>query len=116
MGYTNKMAHLLYPGHEDQEVALMAQTAMSVIKQLWKPVDVLEVRNLEAQKSLFGLRQVQVGAFTDAHQRMDKYWFWAGLKKYVTYICAYTTSYSSTLHSLPSSIQVKTPLFIQKFP
>ena len=106
VGFNNKMAHLLYPGCDAQEVALMAQAAMSVIKQLWKPVDVLEVRNLEAEKSLFGLRQVQVGAFTDAHQRMDKYWFMAGLKKYVTYIWAYTTSYSSTLHALPSSIQV----------
>ena len=106
VGFNNKMAHLLYPGYDAQEVALMAQAAMSVIKQLWKPVDVLEVRNLEAEKSLFGLRQVQVGAFTDAHQRMDKYWFMAGLKKYVTYIWAYTTSYSSTLHTLPSSIQV----------
>ena len=74
VGYNNRMANILYPGHES-EVALMAETAMSVIKQLWKPVDAIEVRNLEAEKSLFGLRQVQVGAFTDAHERRDRYWY-----------------------------------------
>lgn len=55
-------------------------------------------------KPLYGLRRFQVGAFVDAHERKDKYWYWAGLKKYVTYFWSYTASASQIMWTLTSRI------------
>jgi acylglycerol kinase len=109
VGKNNKMARNLFPGMVDDlgEAGLMAEAAMSVVRQLFRPVSVIEVKNLSETlegKSLYGLRQVQVGAFNDAHERMDKYWYWPGLKKYMTYVFSYTTSASKVMWNLPSQI------------
>ena len=52
--------------------------------------------------------QVRIGAFDDAHDRMGKYWYWFGLKKYMTYIWAYTTSASKITWNVSSKLQCGT--------
>ena len=103
------MAHNLFPDNSKDEVVLMAESAMSVIKKFLRPVDVVKIKSdVESvkDKPLYFLREFKVGAFTDAHERRDKYWYWPGLKKYMTYIFSYTTSASKIMWSLPSQINL----------
>ena len=103
VGFKNQMARNLFPDAK-KDVELMAQSAMSVIKQLLRPVDVIKVKS--EGKSLYGMRELQAGAFTDAHHKKHKYWYWAGLKKYMTYIFSYTTSASTIMWSVLSDIDI----------
>ena len=85
----------------------MAECAMSVIKQLFRPVDVMEIKTIEDPdlKPLYGLRHLKLGAFAEAHDRRDKYWYWAGLKKYMTYVFGFTTSASKLTWDVCSWVQ-----------
>ena len=110
VGSCNRMAWNLFPGNEG-EVALMADAAMSVVRQLFRPLSVIEVKNASENeslkgKALYGLREVQVGAFSDGHERVEKYWYWAFLKKYMAYIFGYTTSASKIMWNLPSKLEL----------
>ena len=105
VGFKNQMARNLFPDTKD-DVKLMADCAMSVIKQHFRPVDVIEVKS--EGKSLYGLREIIMGSFSDAYERREKYWYWAGLKKYVTYVFSFTTSASKLMWSLPSQIKLGT--------
>ena len=49
VGKNNFMAKSLFPGNEDNKhsnVILMADATMSVIRQLFRPVDVMEITNI----------------------------------------------------------------------
>jgi len=114
VGVNNHMAKNLCPDRivdMNGSVPLMAEAAMNVIKRVHRPVDVMEVKlkeNKESEKKLrplYGLRQIKVGAFDEAHERMGKYWYWATLKKYFTYVFAYTTSASQITWNVHSKIQ-----------
>ena len=108
VGIKNQMAHNLFPDSKD-EVVLMAESAISVIKKFLRPVDVMKIKSdVESvkDKPLYFLREFKVGAFTDAQERRDKYWYWPGLKKYMTYIFSYTTAASKIMWSLPSQINL----------
>lgn len=99
VGTENRIAKNLFPT-ASSDVKLMAEATMAVVRQLYlRPIDVIEVENVTdsddsnfSGKKIYGLREIQAGAFRDAEARMPKYWFTAGLKKYLTYIFAYTSS------------------------
>lgn len=115
VGQTNRMAKNLFPSQAELgEVSLMADAAMSVVRQLLRPLGVIQVKNIGDDemvkgKSLYGLRQVQVGAFADAHERVDKYWYWAALKHYVSYIFAYSSAASKIMWSCASKVECGVP-------
>lgn len=109
IGVKNHMATNLFPDMpSSSSVALMAEAAMSVVEQFFKPVDVLEVKSLNDPDvhPLYGLRQVRAGVFDEAASRKDKYWYWAALKQYMAYIFAFTTSKDAISWKIPSSIQI----------
>jgi len=116
VGKNNHMAKRLCPDRileMNGSVPVMAEAAMNVIKRVYRPVDVMEVKikDEDATKKLrplYGLREVRIGAFDDAHDRMGKYWYWFGLKKYMTYIWSYTTSASKITWNVSSKIQCGT--------
>ena len=95
VGKTNSLAHSLFRTNED--VRLMAEATMSVVRQLKKPVSVMEVENKSEDeamrgKKLYFLNRLEIGAWKDARLRTDRYWlFGFGLKNYVTYLGSYTT-------------------------
>ena len=98
IGAKNRMARHLFPeSAEKGEVALMAEAAMSVVRSLYREVDVIEVKIIDDEtiKPLYGLRQLSMSVFDQAHERKESYWYWAGLKKYMTYVWSYLTSHSS---------------------
>ncbi len=99
VGQNNKLARCLYPevSTELSDVELMAKSAMSCVEQLRRPMYVMQVENIGEEepfrgKKIYGMREVQLGAFRDAHERLPKYWYWAGLKKAMAYVFGFTTA------------------------
>ena len=95
VGKTNTLAYRLF-GHDDN-VRLMGEATMSVIRDLKKPHGVIEVENRSEDetfrgKKLYCVNRVELGAWKDARLRTDKYWlFGFGLKNYITYLGSYST-------------------------
>ena len=56
----------------------MASCSMACVKQLLRPMDVIEVTNIgEGEgkgKKVYGMGEFQIGAFKDVHDRLPKYW------------------------------------------
>jgi hypothetical protein len=72
-------------------------------------MDVMQVENLSDDeefrgKKLFALSELQLGAFRDAHDRMGRYWYWAGLKKLMAYVFAYTSSAKEMLWHVTADV------------
>ena len=59
-----------------------------------------------AGKKIFGLSELRVGAFTDAHSRLDRYWFCAGLRKAATYVFGYTSAAKHIMWRVCSDLQL----------
>merc|ERR1719397_40256 len=95
VGKTNSLAHSLFQC--DDDVRLMGEATMSVVRQLKKPMSVMELENKAEDEKLRGnklyfLNRLEVGAWKDARLRTDRYWlFGFGLKNYMTYLGSYTT-------------------------
>merc|ERR1719232_1139882 len=91
VGANNHMAKALFP-QADTDVKRMAEATMAVVRQLFRPVSLLEVENVNLGKKIHGLRQVQIGGLKDAENRRDKYWYLPFIKKYLTYFFSYYSS------------------------
>ena len=117
VGYNNFMAKTLFPINEknrsNSDVVLMAEATMSVIQQLFRPIDVMQIQNLSEEDSKFhgkilhGLRQIQVGAFRDSQSRINNYWFLPGIKKFVAHIFAYTSAAKHILWNTTGTLETK---------
>ena len=110
VGANNMMAKQLFPGC-DTEVKRMAEATMAVVRQLYRPVDVMEVENIStderfAGKKIYGFRQIQVGFFKDAKNRVDKFWYLPFVKRYLTYFFSYYSSSPSIIRSCDGSLEV----------
>ena len=95
VGKTNSLAHRLFQCED--EVRLMGEATMAVVRQLRRPLSVMEVENRAEDeemrgKKLYFLNRLELGAWKDARLRADRYWlFGFGLKNYVTYLGSFTT-------------------------
>ena len=115
VGYNNFMAKTLFPvsekGEQHSKATLMAEATMSVIRQLSRPIDVLEIENVNEDdpnfhgKKLHGLRQIQIGAFRDSHERISNYWFLPGIKKYIAHFFAYTTAAKHIMWNITGTLE-----------
>jgi len=98
VGKTNSLAHKLFG--QDDDVRLMGEATMSVVRQLKKRLNVIEAENRSDNetmrgKKLYCVNNVEMGAWSDARKRTNKYWlFGFGLKNYITYIGSYITGQS----------------------
>ena len=111
VGENNMLAKSLFPG-VTSDVALMAHSAMAVVKRLYRPLAVIEVENVAEDerfkgKKIYGMSELRMGAFRDCHERMGKYWYWAGLKKAMTYVFGFTTSAKEVLWACSGQIHVR---------
>ncbi|XP_072040756.1 acylglycerol kinase, mitochondrial-like [Amphiura filiformis] len=84
IGTSNTLAKMLYTDAES-EVRWMCNAAMSVIRGLTKPVDVMAIKDEEGRE-VFAVCGLDWGAFRDANEKMPKYWYFGPLKKKLTYI------------------------------
>eukprot|EP00088_Acartia_fossae_P042010 TRINITY_DN4398_c0_g1_i6.p1 TRINITY_DN4398_c0_g1~~TRINITY_DN4398_c0_g1_i6.p1 ORF type:complete len:514 (+),score=84.47 TRINITY_DN4398_c0_g1_i6:50-1591(+) len=107
LGMNNYLANRLFPF--DDQVKQLAEASMAVVKQLKRPVSVIEVKNLADNpvmygKKIYGVAGLQMGAWREAEARKDSYWFFAGLKDRMTYVFSYLTGQSQVTWDWPISI------------
>jgi len=111
VGKTNTLAHNLFGGDDTNSVKLMGEAAISVVRQLKKPLSVIEVENRgedEARrgKKLYCVNNLELGAWKDARLRSDRYWlFGFGLKHYVTFLGSFLTGYKEVLWDCDINLQ-----------
>ena len=109
VGRTNSMAHRLFG--VDDDVRLMGEATMSVVRHLKKPMGVIEVENRSEDerfqgKKMFCLNRVEIGAWKDARLRTDRYWlFGFGLKNYITYLGSYTSGHKDVFWDCDFNLQ-----------
>ncbi|XP_069704087.1 acylglycerol kinase, mitochondrial [Periplaneta americana] len=89
LGRTNTVARSLFM--DSNNVKMMAEATMAIIKEVTKPIDVIKIEVLETEtdipgKPVYCLGGIQWGAYRDAHAKRDKYWYWGVLRSYVSYI------------------------------
>ncbi|XP_046387608.1 acylglycerol kinase, mitochondrial [Ischnura elegans] len=92
LGRTNSVAKALFSSDKDfnSREALM-KASMAVVKEVFKPVDVMKINVMEEEgdivgKPVFSPGRVDWGAFHDAYARRDKYWLWGTLRSYASYV------------------------------
>jgi len=109
VGKTNTLAHKLFS--TDDSVRLMGEATMSVVRQLKKPVGVIEVENRGEDenmrgKKLYCVNNMELGGWKDARLRCDRYWlFGFGLKHYVTYVGSFLTGHKEVLWDCDLDLQ-----------
>jgi len=116
VGKTNTLAHSLFGEAENSNsVRLMGEAAMSVVRQLRKPLSVIEVENrgedeVRRGKKIYCVNNLELGAWKDARLRCEKYWlFGFGLKHYVTYLGSFLTGYKEVLWDCDINLQYVAP-------
>jgi len=109
VGKTNTLAHKLFG--TDDSVKLMGEATMSVVRQLKRPVGVVEVENRGEDenmrgKKLYCVNSLELGGWKDARLRCDRYWlFGFGLKHYVTYVGSFLTGHKEVLWDCDLDLQ-----------
>lgn len=139
VGAQNRLAKSLFPevSTSVSDVELMARSALSCVRQVRRPMDVMQVENISegeeySGKKIYGMSevnkdnfppknrknvssvfffifQVQLGAFRDAHDRLSKYWYWAGLKKVMAYAFGFTTAAKMHLWNCECDLEYAVP-------
>jgi len=95
LGTNNSLAKNIFPGANDDNIKLIAEATMAVVRQRFKNINIIEVENRSeefAGKKLYGVNRIEYGAWRDADNRMTKYWYWGGLKHRMTYVFGYLTA------------------------
>ncbi|XP_043269650.1 acylglycerol kinase, mitochondrial [Venturia canescens] len=115
LGQTNRLADSLFEDYNElADVHKMADATMAVVRGATKAIDAVEVQPLEKDpendiKPVYAVGIIEWGAWRDAESRVNKYWYWGYLRKYVTYIftgykkdvnwdCNATVRYSEPCH------------------
>ncbi|XP_048243506.1 acylglycerol kinase, mitochondrial-like [Haliotis rufescens] len=84
LGKTNRFAKLLF-GTDLNQVRLIAESAMAIIKGETSQFDVMKIEGEEG-KTTYAVSGLEVGLYRDAEQRKLKNWYFGPLKHYWTYI------------------------------
>lgn len=95
LGTSNSLAKNIFPGANHDDVKLIAEATMAVVRQRFKNIDIIQVENRSeefAGKKLYGVNRIEYGAWRDANNRTTKYWYWGGLKQRMTYVFGYLTA------------------------
>ena len=84
LGSVNRFAKLLF-GTDKEEVRVLLESAMAVVKGFTKKIDVLGIQGEDGRTS-FSLSGLQTGVYRDAEARKSKYWYFGPLKSRWTHI------------------------------
>ncbi|XP_050501063.1 acylglycerol kinase, mitochondrial [Diabrotica virgifera virgifera] len=93
LGKTNTVATVKFPGKTKVErVKALAEAAMAVIEDTFKPIDVMKIEVLsteipeQSNKPIYAVGSLKWGAYRDAKANKDSYWYFGPLRNYATYI------------------------------
>ncbi|KAK3868740.1 hypothetical protein Pcinc_025908 [Petrolisthes cinctipes] len=70
----------------------LAEATMAIVRDIKRPLDVMEILPFQdAEKTVpgkpvYAVSGINWGAYRDASERKDIYWYWSVLKKYLTYV------------------------------
>lgn len=84
LGSVNRFAKLVF-GTDKDEVRMLLESAMAVVKGFTKKMDVLGIQS-EDGRSSYALSGLQTGVYRDAESRKSKYWYFGPLKSRWTHI------------------------------
>nr|CAD7399356.1 unnamed protein product [Timema cristinae] len=90
LGRTNTVGNALF-AKDTNTVRTMADSAMAIIREFAKPIDVVKIEALETEtdlpgKPIYCLAGIEWGAYRDTNARKDKYWYFDGLRWYAAYL------------------------------
>nr|CAD7425521.1 unnamed protein product [Timema monikensis] len=90
LGRTNTVGNALF-ARDTNTVTTMADSAMAIIREFAKPIDVVKIEALETEtdlpgKPIYCLAGIEWGAYRDTNARKDKYWYFDGLRWYAAYL------------------------------
>ncbi|XP_077984431.1 acylglycerol kinase, mitochondrial-like [Glandiceps talaboti] len=91
IGNTNTLARVLYANSES-DVRWMGSAALSVIQGWIKPMHVMKIEGEEG-KTVYAMNSIQWGQYSDAKERVPKYWYFGPLKHRLTYIIKSLTNW-----------------------
>ncbi|XP_071134135.1 acylglycerol kinase, mitochondrial-like [Mytilus edulis] len=84
LGAMNRFARLLF-GTDKDEVRMLLESAMAIVKGETKKIDVLGIQGEDGRTS-FSLSGLQTGVYRDAEARKSKYWYFGPLKHRWTHV------------------------------
>jgi len=114
LGQTSSAVKSVLRGGPGQAAAtpeeLMTAT-MAVLHKLYRPMGVMEITPQAGEeegpiKPIYACGWFDWGAYRDAWERRDKYWYWPGLKKYMTYVFS---SYKDLSWDCAGSLELTMP-------
>jgi len=112
VGENNTLASRLFPCSD--QVEQMTRATMAVIKQLKKPMGVIQVENLSEDENYKGRRiyafnSLEMGAWREAYIRKDNLWLiFQALKKRMTFVFSYLTGHKEVNWEWPSHLSFTT--------
>lgn len=83
IGKTNSAIKSLLPSSNETE--LLANSAMAIIKESKKPVDVMKIKGNRG-KEVYAISNLELGIFRDTDSYVNRYWFFGPLKTKAAYI------------------------------
>lgn len=92
LGSTNTAASAIWGFKGASKPIHLAEATMAVVRDLRRPLDVMEITpqkaagQEETPQPVFAAAEVVWGALRDAATRKDHYWYWPFVKKYMTYV------------------------------
>ncbi|KAF2360670.1 NAD kinase/diacylglycerol kinase-like domain [Trinorchestia longiramus] len=91
LGSCSTAGRALWGIKESPQPRHLLEATMAVVRQVLSPMDVMEVQPIatspeESPAKPIYASTLEWGAYRDAWERRDKYWYWASLRRYVTYL------------------------------
>ncbi|XP_033225828.1 acylglycerol kinase, mitochondrial [Belonocnema kinseyi] len=92
LGQVNRVADSLLKRKEDAtDARALAEATMAIVRGNTRLLDTVEVSPIEKDpedpvKPAYAVGAIEWGAWKDANSRVDKYWYWGSLRRYVTYV------------------------------
>ncbi|XP_076035097.1 acylglycerol kinase-like protein Mulk [Oratosquilla oratoria] len=111
LGEINTAAKAIW-GITDVEPKDLAKATMAIIHDLKTNLDIMEITPLKASedgedpKPVYAVSSIQWGAYRDALERKDVYWYWTMLKKYMTFVFS---SYKDITWSCDAQVEYTDP-------
>lgn len=94
LGNTNTCTSAIWGFQGDPGPRHLAEATMAIVQDIKRPMDVMEITPLQSPeqegepmpKSVYAASMVEWGAYRDAANRKEAYWYWSFLKRYMTYV------------------------------
>ncbi|XP_071535073.1 acylglycerol kinase, mitochondrial isoform X2 [Panulirus ornatus] len=112
LGSTNTAMSAVWGFRGNPKPQHLAAATMAIVHDIKRPLDVMEITPLQnpeveaVPKPVYAASTVEWGAYRDAYERKDTYWYWSVLKKYMTYVFS---SYKDITWDCSAEVEISAP-------